>query len=135
MSSPSADPRPIPAPQVMPENRPFWDGANAGQLLLKGCRACGRLHWYPRALCPWCLSDETEWRPAQGGGTIYSYTFSGATAIAYVRLDEGVVMLANVLGAEPAQLRVGAPVRLCFAAAQDGQKVPMFTLLEERGTP
>ena len=34
------------------------------------CRACGKVHWYPRAICPFCQSSEIEWSQASGNGTI-----------------------------------------------------------------
>ena len=52
--------RKIPAPEASPETRPFWDAATAGRLLIGTCKACGKPHYYPRALCPFCGSDATE---------------------------------------------------------------------------
>ena len=59
--------RKFPAPQPNPETKPFWDAAADGRLLLKRCRSCGEAHYYPRTLCPFCGSGETEWQPAAGG--------------------------------------------------------------------
>jgi uncharacterized OB-fold protein len=43
---------------------PFWESANAGQLVLQRCAACERFVWYPRALCPHCGSGELTWTPS-----------------------------------------------------------------------
>jgi uncharacterized protein len=51
--------RKILAPSVNPETKPYWDAAAEGKLLIKKCTACGELHFYPRAHCPFCFSDET----------------------------------------------------------------------------
>ena len=85
--------RTIPGPSVNPETKPFWDAAAAGKLLVKRCTACGERHHYPRAICPHCGSDKTEWTEASGRGIVYSYSvFRRAPipyAIAYVTLAEG----------------------------------------------
>ena len=61
--------RTIPAPAITPETRPFWDAAEEGRLLIKRCTACGQAHHYPRSICPFCLTDRTEWMPVSGGGS------------------------------------------------------------------
>jgi len=124
--------RTIPAPQVTPETRPFWDAAAEGQLLIKTCTACGQAHHYPRALCPFCFSDRTEWRPASGRGTIYSYSVMRRVpvpyAIAYVTLEEGISMMTNIVGCDLDAIRIGQAVKVVFAPTEGGPPVPMFTL-------
>jgi uncharacterized OB-fold protein len=53
--------RKYPAPAINPEIKPFFDAAAEGKLALKKCAACGQIHHYPRAICPFCASDLTEW--------------------------------------------------------------------------
>ncbi|HEY8251484.1 MAG TPA: Zn-ribbon domain-containing OB-fold protein [Burkholderiales bacterium] len=120
----------IPSPPVNPENRPFFDAAREGKLLLGKCSACQELHYYPRAVCPFC-SGKTELVAAKGTGKIYSYSVMRRVAepyaIAYVTLDEGVTMLTNMVDCELDRLRIGDPVRLVFKAAEGGEMIPMFT--------
>lgn len=123
--------RPIPAPQPTPETQPFWDAALAGTLVLKKCAACARVHHYPRALCPFCFSETTEWLPASGRGTIYSYSVMRRVpvpyAIAYVTLDEGVTMMTNIVDCDLDTVRIGQRVRVVFKPTEGGPPVPMFT--------
>jgi hypothetical protein len=122
--------RRIPAPRLDPELRPFWEAAAQGKLLLKRCRACGAAHYYPRALCPFCLSAATEWFEASGKGEIYSYSVArrgDIYAIAYVTLDEGVTMMTNLVECDFDALRIGQRVRLVFVPSDGGPPVPMFT--------
>jgi uncharacterized OB-fold protein len=123
--------RKIPAPPANPETKAFWDGASRGALLVKRCRACGQAHYYPRALCPFCFSDATEWQPAAGSGTIYSYSVMRRAeipyAIAYVTLDEGVTMLTNIVDCDLDALRIGQRVQVVFKPTEGGPPVPMFT--------
>ena len=123
--------RPIPAPPVNPETRPFWDAAAAGRLLLKRCAACTQPHHYPRVIGPFCGSDRTEWTEATGRGTVYSYSvFRRAPipyAIAYVTLAEGVTMMTNIVDCDLDAIRIGQPVRVVFNPTEGGPPVPMFT--------
>ena len=81
--------RPIPAPAVTIESKPFWDAAAEGRFLIKRCNDCGQAHWFPRALCPFCFSDKTVWEESPGEGVIYTYSImrrspSGPYGIGYV---------------------------------------------------
>lgn len=123
--------RTIPAPKVLPDTLRYWTAADEGHLLVKRCTACGEFHHYPRDLCPFCLSDATEWTTAAGTGTLYSFSTMGqgdaAYTLAYVTLDEGPTMLSNVVGCDPATLAVGQRVRVVFTPSDGGHAVPMFT--------
>jgi uncharacterized protein len=123
--------RKIPAPQTNPENKPYWDAASEGRLLVKRCRACGEAHHYPRALCPFCFSDDTEWRDASGRGTIYSYSVMRRApvpyAIAYVTLEEGPTMMTNLVDCDFDALEIGQAVKVVFTPTDGGPPMPMFT--------
>jgi uncharacterized OB-fold protein len=120
-----------PAPKVLPETMAYWQAADDGVLLVKRCTACGEFHHYPRDLCPFCLSDATEWTTAAGTGTLYSFSTMGqgdaAYTLACVTLDEGPTMLTNVVGCDPATLAIGQRVRVVFTPSDGGHAVPMFT--------
>ena len=124
--------RVVAAPPVNPETKPFWDAAAEGKLLIKKCLACGERHYYPRASCPFCFSDRTEWQAASGRGIIYSYSVVRRApvpyAIAYVTLDEGVTMMTNIVDSDFDQIRIGRKVSLVFKPSEGGPPVPMFTL-------
>jgi uncharacterized OB-fold protein len=113
-----------------PESQPFFEAAREGRLLLKLCADCNRVHYYPRAVCPFCASPRTEWIDAAGRGVIYSYSVMRRAdkpyAIAYVTLDEGVTVLTNLVDCDFDRLRIGDPVRAVFKA-QGELVVPMFT--------
>jgi uncharacterized OB-fold protein len=98
--------------------------------MLGRCKSCKELHYYPRAVCPFC-SGPTELSAAKGGGKIYSYSVMRRVAepyaIAYVTLDEGVTVLTNLVDCNLDTLRIGAPVRLVFKPAEGGEVIPMFT--------
>ena len=124
--------RRIPAPHSTPETAEFWKAAGEGKFLVRFCAACGKAHWYPRSMCPFCASERTEWRPGSGRGTIYTYSVMRRVdvpyAIAYVTLDEGPTMLTNIVDCDLDAVAIGKKVRLVFKPSDGGPPVPMFTL-------
>lgn len=121
--------RKIPAPQPNVENQRFFDAAAAGKLLIGQCDACGQPHYYPRALCPFCLA-ETRWVESKGKGEIYSLSTmrrGGAPfTLAYVTLDEGPAVLTNIATDDHDALRIGQRVTVTFVPSDGGPPVPMF---------
>ena len=128
--------RVISAPVVTPEIAPYFEAAGQGKLLVKYCTDCNKYHAYPRALCPFCFSDKTEWREASGGGRIYSYSVlrRGVPVpyvLAYVTLDEGVTMVSNIVDCDFDKVRVNDRVRVVFKPSDGEWQVPVFTPVDE----
>lgn len=120
-----------PSPSVTPEAAPYWAAAADSRLLIKACRACGELHHYPRPHCPFCLSSDTEWREASGGGVLYAATVirkgpGAGLAPAFVTLDEGLTIQAGLVDCEPEAVQIGARLRVVFKPSENGTLVPMF---------
>jgi uncharacterized OB-fold protein len=130
MSTPAQE-RPIGPVIVDAATEPYWAAARQGVLKLRRCCACTQFHWYPRPICPFCHGD-TEWVQALGTGEIYSLSVTRRVgplpyALAYVRLDEGVTMMTNIVDCDLDALRIGQRVRVCFKPAEGQAMVPMFT--------
>lgn len=121
----------LPTPQGNPESKPFWDAAAQGKFLIKRCTSCKEPHYFPRALCPFCFSDKTEWEESKGEGTIYSYSVmrkspTGPYAIGYVTLDEGPSLLTNFVDTDLMKLKIGQRVKVVWKPT-DGAPLPFFT--------
>jgi uncharacterized protein len=120
-----------PVPEPNPETQPYWDAAAEGKLLVRRCTTCSRAHHYPRALCPFCFSDKTEWQITSGSGTIYSFSVMQRAAvpysIAYVTLDEGPTMMTNIVDCDFDAIRIGMKVKVVFKPTEGGPPLPMFT--------
>jgi uncharacterized OB-fold protein len=116
-----------------PENEQFWVAAGEGKFLMRYCTLCGKTHWYPRAICPFCFGD-TEWRAGSGLGTIYSFSAAGApdaeAIIAYVQLTEGPMMLTNVVEQASAQTAIGQQVRVVFREVK-GRTLPVVVAVRD----
>ncbi len=134
--------KPKPLPHVGPFTRPYWDAARESRFMLQRCRRCRQAIYYPRPWCPHCWSTELEWMPACGRGQVITYSViheppseAFVSEVPYIlavaRLEEGPQMMANVLGIEPARMRVGLPVRIVFEERSGGFRVPQFAPAEE----
>jgi hypothetical protein len=122
--------RPLGSAIVDAATAPFWEAAKQGVLKIRRCTACRQPHWYPRAICPFCFGD-TEWADSRGTGEIYSLTVTRRAgpipfAMAYVRLDEGVTMLTNIVDCDLDSVRIGHRVKVVFKPTESGQMLPMF---------
>jgi uncharacterized OB-fold protein len=133
MSEAEAKPagRVIPAPAVTVESKPFWDAAAEGRFLIKRCTACGKAHWYPRAFCPFCASDDTVWEESPGEGEIYTFSImrrspTGPYVIGYVTLNEGPAVLTNFVDCDPDSLKIGQRVKVRFQPTEGGPPAPVF---------
>ncbi|MBF68282.1 MAG: hypothetical protein CMQ29_11380 [Gammaproteobacteria bacterium] len=133
--------KPIPTPTTL--TKPFWDGASAGVLMLQRCADCGKVHFYPRHLCPYCHSSALEWFQASGEGHIHTYAvqhrgFGGYAqevpyVTAFIDLNEGDRMLTVLRGVDaskPESIKIGAKVRIEFEEASDDIHIPFFRVVE-----
>jgi uncharacterized OB-fold protein len=127
-----------PLPEITAESRPFWDGCKRHQFLVQRCRVCGARQHYPRGVCASCWSEDLEWLPSAGRGRIYAFTVTHRTqargfrdelpyVLAWVELDEGVQVLTNLVGCDPAKLTIGMDVRVTFEDVNADVSIPRFT--------
>lgn len=123
--------RPIPAPIANPEDEAFWKAASEGKFVVGHCKSCDKSYWFPRPICPLCFSNETELKPASGKGKIYSFSIARRApvpfAIAYVTLEEGPHMMANIVDCDLDKIAIDQAVKVVFKPSEDGPPVPMFT--------
>ena len=86
-------------------------------------------------MCPHCSSLSIEVVPLSGNGTLYSYSilhhpqhpaFDYPVLAALVDLDEGVRLVSNLTGVEPADIRIGMALEVDFEAGEGGTFVPVF---------
>jgi uncharacterized OB-fold protein len=122
-------------PEARGEEAAFFDFCQSGRLMLQRCLGCSRTIFYPRSVCPTCLSREIEWVEADGRGTVFTYTvqhreppgFQGEAPYinAVIELAEGVRMFSRVI-ADPDDVSIGLPVQVAFATIDGTFRVPVF---------
>jgi uncharacterized OB-fold protein len=117
----------------------FWAGTAVRELRVQRCEDCGALRHPPGPRCPGCGSQRRGYLVVGGSGTIFSYVVhhhppvSGRSApfvVALVELPEGVRMLGELVGVDPADpaalatVRIGAPVQLSWQQVDDTLTLP-----------
>lgn len=122
-----------------PELRPFWDAAAERRLVLKFCDACGRTHWYPRLVCPHCHGDAFHWKDASGRATVYSFsvirTVEEPFVLAYVQLEEGPIMMTNIVDCGVEEVHIGQSVQVQFQPVAPDRWAPFFAPMTDRAAP
>jgi uncharacterized OB-fold protein/acyl dehydratase len=128
--------RPLrPRPAVTKDNAWWFEGAREHRLLIQRCDNCGVLRHPPRPMCDRCRS--LDWSPieAAGRGTVYSFVvnhypqvpaFDYPLAVGLVELEEGTRLVANLIGLEPSQIRIGMPVVLEWVDHDPDLTLPAF---------
>jgi uncharacterized OB-fold protein len=136
--------QPVPAATELTE--PFWAGGLSGELRLQRCGACGHIRYPVSTICPECWSADYAWTAMSGRGTVQSYivfarayheAWAGQVpyTVALIELDEGPVLISNVVGVEPAAVRVGQPVAAVFERRSTAAALPQFTPVAGKGGP
>jgi uncharacterized protein len=115
------------------DDRFFWEGIDAGRLLLRRCAHCDRWQHPPTPMCPACGSVDWTARELSGKGTVHTWIVSrhptepddAPRLVAVIALDEGPRLVSNLVGLEPAAVVNDMPVELTFAVV-DGMRLPQF---------
>ncbi|CUU54850.1 hypothetical protein Ga0074812_103340 [Parafrankia irregularis] len=129
-----------PAPRILPSTEGpsgfYWTSGADGRLRLLRCEACAYLIHPPTGYCPACGGRQVAPAPVSGRGTLYSFTVNhqpwdgtGDTyVIGLVEIEEqpDVRLLTNIVGVDPAEVRIGMPLRVVF---EDHSPIyiPLFT--------
>ncbi len=141
----STNPATKPFPRLTPDNTPFWEGCRQHRIMLPTCRQCGRPHWPPGPVCPFCFSEDLAWVQASGRGVVSSYVIVHKAWLpafeadlpynaAQVELDEGVRLTGNVIGIRDDALHVGMAVEVVFDDVAPDVTLPRFRPRAGSGT-
>ena len=128
-----------PLPVKQPESDFYWEKAQAHELWLRRCNACGQSYFYPRDFCPNCGSRDVSWARASGKGTLHTFAIVHRApvpafrdhvpfVVAMVDLEEGARIPTNLVGVEPdpEHIEVGMAVEVAFADGTDEVTLPVF---------
>jgi uncharacterized OB-fold protein len=130
------DPEQMIRPAASRDTAFFWDGINAHELRIQK-RPDGTLQ-HPPAPALWNDKDvPTDYVVASGKGTVFSFVVHHAPqvpgrtlpfVIALVDLEEGVRMLGELRGIDPAKVEIGMDVRATYIDFPAGESGPAWTL-------
>jgi uncharacterized OB-fold protein len=126
-----------PRPHIDTVSAGFWEAARAGVLTVQRCDDCGHSHYPGTPVCPGCLSSQQSWAPVSGRGTLLSWVrFHRAYwdgfrddvpyGVVLVGLEEGPLMLSNLVGAEPEDLTIGDALQVTFEVVDETTTLPKF---------
>ena len=125
-----------PLPEITTTTKPFWDGAKRHELLAYKCQNCGT-HYYPVTNCMACDNPKMEWVRVSGKGKIYTFIVYDIAYhpqweknipynVAWVKLDEGPIMMSNVVDCPNDKLHIDMPVEVVFDEVTDEITLPKF---------
>lgn len=127
--------KPLPKPD--PLTAPFWNHAREHKLAVQHCPQCNDLRYPPTQVCPACLAEGQDWKVVSGAGTVLHWVhfhrayWPGFEAelpynVCAIRLDEGPILLSNVIGATRETLREGMKVVAVFEDVTADVTLPKF---------
>jgi uncharacterized OB-fold protein len=137
-------------PVIDDEARPFFAAAARGELVMPRCTATGRFVFPPRAMSR-SRPARPQWVRVSGRGTVWSFVVShppllpwyaerAPYAVAVVALDEDprLRLVGNLVAREggpigevdPATLRIGARLRVCFERVSEEIALPRWLLAD-----
>ena len=110
----------------------FRKGLEAGEFKIQKCDDCGKVIYYPRAVCNHCGSASYTWLTASGNGTVYSTSVErtppdkgGDQNLAIIDLEEGGRLMSRVVDIEPSDVKIGMAVK-AFIGEIGGTKLILF---------
>lgn len=124
----------------------FWRHLGEGRMCLQRCDDCSSARYPSAPCCPRCGSEASTWMPVAGSGRIVSWTrfhrqyFAEVPPpylVVSVALDEGPMVVGNLLGDPAVDPAIGAPVRLClqtFETAAGRLNLPQWELTAAEDT-
>jgi uncharacterized OB-fold protein/acyl dehydratase len=123
-------------PAASKDTQFFWDGVNAHELRIQK-RPDGTLQ-HPPVPAVWQDKEvPTDYVVASGKGSVFSFVVHHAPqvpgrtlpfVIALVELEEGVRMLGELRGVDPATVEIGMPVGATYIDFPEGESGPAWTL-------
>ena len=123
-------------PAITASNKAFWDAARRHELVAYKCLNCGAL--YSQAIdCTSCDSPRMEWVKVSGKGQVFTFcvyqqAFHPAWQndipynVAYVKLDEGPLLMTNIVGCAGKDIYIGMPVAVVFEDITEEVTLPKF---------
>jgi uncharacterized OB-fold protein len=111
-------------PLITTSNKPFWDAARRHELVIYKCRNCGAAYSQVTA-CTACDKPDMAWVKVGGKGEVFTFCvyhqpFHPAWKddipynVAYVKLDEGPLLMTNIVGCANEDIHIGIPVEVVF---------------------
>ena len=127
--------KPLPTPDA--DSQAYWQGLNAGKLLLQHCGVCAHVQYYQQAICRKCGSEHLTHQAACGRGTVHSFSvvhrapgpafkLDTPYAVLLVELEEGPRMISSLVDADPMTVVFDMAVELVCERVNETVVLPRF---------
>ena len=122
-------------PIVEQDNAFFWEAAKRGELVSRSCDGCGNMVHPPVPMCPKCHGLTWSEVKLSGRGTVSGWLkvhyppnplFEYPLMLVTVTLEEGPLLVANLVDADDVTDVDDLPVEVVFAPTRGGWAVPLF---------
>jgi uncharacterized OB-fold protein len=118
-------------------DKPMWDSIAQKKWALQYCPESDSFRYPPSPICPDSLSMNYEWRAIKGTGEIVSWAifhrqyfddFPPPYNTIAVRLDEGPIVISNLVGPTPDGSWIGRRVEVVYEESA-GVTIPRMRLI------
>ena len=123
-------------PDITSVDKPFWDAAKKHELVAYQCLNCGT--FYSQVTdCVACDNPRMEWVKVSGKGEVYTFGIYHQLYhpawkeeipynVSWIKLDEGPLIMSNVVECKNEDLYVGMPVEVVFDDVTEEVTLPKF---------
>lgn len=129
-------------PLITSSERPFWEGAKRHELMAYQCQNC-RTFYYPVIHCVSCDKPEMKWVKVSGKGHVYTFVIYHQLYhpawkedipynVCWIKLDEGPLLLSNLVQCKNEEIYIGMPVEVIFEDATEEVTLPKFKPLRKK---
>jgi uncharacterized OB-fold protein len=126
-----------PLPLITKLSKVFYDGCKENKLLYQVCMDCDEVIFFPKELCPKCMSHHLEWKESNGKGKIHTFTITYDFAppefmkdvpysLAIINLDEGFSIMSNIVECDFDEIKCDMPVEVVFDPVTPEITLPKF---------
>ncbi|MEH6549891.1 MAG: MaoC family dehydratase N-terminal domain-containing protein [Pseudomonadales bacterium] len=117
------------------DNGWWWEACDAGKVLIQRCKSCQTLRHPPRPMCGECQSTEWDSIESTLDGEVFSFVemhypkFPGyqyPLIVAVIDLAEGTRIVANVVGCDAADVKIGMKLKGKVEQVDEKTMLPQF---------
>ncbi|MFC1942910.1 Zn-ribbon domain-containing OB-fold protein [Chloroflexota bacterium] len=123
-------------PETTGPEKPFWDAARNHELTAYRCTNCGT--FYSRVIhCVACDNPKMDWVKVSGKGEVFTFGIFHQVYhpgwkddvpynVSWIKLDEGPLVMSNVVDCKHEDLHIGMPVEVVFEDVNEEVSLPKF---------
>jgi uncharacterized OB-fold protein len=106
----------------------FWEFTKAREFRLQRCGECEKFRWPPAPVCDGCLSEEFDWTPVSGRGSVLSWVtfrrqyfseYPSGHRVVSLELAEGPLFITVPVELGERELSDGMPMELAWEESAD----------------